>query len=148
MSDGPWHFFAAFGEQARRALFFARYSLTEIGGAAIEDRHLLLGVLMASPDAIGRFVDPAHWTALRVEIRLQGLSPWEPSLSTGVEVPFSPETQRALRAAGERPRPHGREIVPEHLVWAVMADPATPVAALLAEAGVTRAAIEAFLDRP
>jgi ATP-dependent Clp protease ATP-binding subunit ClpC len=148
MSDGPWHFFSAFGEQARRALFFARYSLTEIGGAAIEDRHLLLGVLKASPDAVGRFVDPAHWTSHRVEVRLRDLSPWQPSLSTSVEIPFSPATQRALQAAGERPRPQGREIVPEDLVWAVMSDPATPVAALLAEAGVTRPAIEAFLDRP
>jgi ClpA/ClpB-like protein len=64
------------------------------------------------------------------------------------EIPFSAAATETLLAAGARPRSEGRLVVPEHLVWAVLANPSTPAAALLAEAGVTRDAIEAFLDRP
>jgi hypothetical protein len=36
--------FERFTEPARRALFFARYETSQIGGAAIEPEHLLLGL--------------------------------------------------------------------------------------------------------
>ena len=38
---------------SRRALFYARSTLSEHGGAAITDTHLLLGLLKAAPE-LGR----------------------------------------------------------------------------------------------
>ena len=43
--------FERYSESARRALFFARYALTELGGPAIEPEHIVLGVLRARPGA-------------------------------------------------------------------------------------------------
>ena len=143
----PTSIFHAFGETARRALFFARWSLTELGGGAIDDGHLLYGVLHGSPEAVTRFADPA-WTHDRLRQRIRDLSPGEPRRPTFREVPFSPSAQAVLLGTGMRPRTEGRPIVPEHIVWALMADPSTPAAALLGEAGVTREAIAAFLDQP
>lgn len=37
--------FERYSERARRAIFFARYSANQFNAAAIEDAHLLLGVL-------------------------------------------------------------------------------------------------------
>ena len=146
-TSAPASIFEAFGELARRALFFARFSLTQRGGAEIDEVHLLLGVLAGSPEAVTQFTDAA-WPEDRVTQALHDLSPHEPRLPTATPIPFSRSVTDAIVAAGVRPRAQGRQIVPEHLVWAVMQEPSTPAAALLAEAGVTRVAIEAFLDRP
>jgi ATP-dependent Clp protease ATP-binding subunit ClpA len=37
--------FARFTERARRVIFFARYETSQLGGAAIETEHLLLGLM-------------------------------------------------------------------------------------------------------
>jgi len=140
--------FAAFGEHARRALVFARLAAIRRGGAGLDDVDLLLGVLQAQPQAIVRFVESTLWTAALIETRLEALTSPGPSVPVESEVPFSPAAVRAITVAAGRQRSPGHDLVPEHLVWALMDDPATPVVRLLAEAGVTRAAIEAFLDQP
>ena len=162
--------FEAFDEHARRALFFARWSVVQPGvefdvqrafdavqqgagaptekvAAEIDDVHLILGVLQADADALTRFADP-EWSKERLRERLRDLAPRESGVSPAQEIPFSPAAKKTLLTVGARPRGKGRLIVPEHIVWASLAEPSTPVAALLAEAGVTRRAIEAFLDRP
>jgi hypothetical protein len=162
--------FEAFDEHARRALFFARWNVMQPGGtfdmqraldwvnqgagavtdggaAEIDDVHLLLGVLQEDAEAVTRFCDPA-WPKERLQERLRDLAPSQPRVSPAQAIPFSAAAKKTLLTVGARPRGKGRLIVPEHLVWAVLAKPSTPVAALLAEAGLTRGAIEAFLDRP
>ena len=162
--------FESFDEHARRVMFFARWSVMHPGvefdmqrafdevqqgaaaptdkvAAAIDDVHLLLGVLQGDAGALTRFADPA-WPKERLRERLRDLAPPGSGVSPAQEIPFSPAAKQTLLTVGARPRGKGRLIVPEHIVWAVLAKPSTPVAALLAEAGVTRDAIEAFLDRP
>jgi hypothetical protein len=169
--EDPGAFWGAFDEHARRVLFFARVAVTQPGaaeldvrqlldaiqpggetgrqggGASLDDVHLLLGVLQTDAEAVTRFADPA-WPGDRLRQRLVDLAPHGPPVSAMHEIPFSPAAIATVVAAGSRPRRDRQLVVPEHLVWALMADPATPVAALLAEAGVRREAIEAFLDRP
>ena len=71
---------------ARRALFYARTGLSQHGGAAITDAHLLLGILKAAPE-----LEPL----IRPRIQIQRLSEClvgavaTPSfLPSSVEVPF------------------------------------------------------------
>jgi hypothetical protein len=160
--------FDAFDEGARRALFFARWNVTQPGvefdfhgigavppdahamtqgGAELDDVHVLLGVLQADAQAVTRFADPA-WSRDRLRERLSVLAPRDSLVSMAQEIPFSAAAKETVLAAAARPRSEGRPVVPEHLVWAILAKPSTPVAAVLAEAGVTRDAIAAFLDRP
>lgn len=139
--------FDAMGQHARMAMFFARESVSQTGGTTLEDAHLLLGVIKAHTQAVARFVEPSQWTRHLLETRLRDLCPPGPMLPTSVEIPFSAGAKRAIALAAGRESHPGRDIVPEHLVWALMDDPSTPVAGLLAEAGVTREAIEAFLDQ-
>jgi hypothetical protein len=47
--------FERYNDEARRALFFARMELSELGGNAIEPEHLILGILRADARAILRF---------------------------------------------------------------------------------------------
>lgn len=47
--------FERYTESARRALFFARYEVAQVGGLTILPEHLLLGILRAEPQAIVEF---------------------------------------------------------------------------------------------
>ena len=138
--------FEAFDEAARRTLFFARLSVVRIGGETIDDVHLLHGILSARPEAVTRFTDRAAWSAAELERRARELTPGGPHLPASHEIPFSQSATTRIVAVGERHRAPGAPIVPEHLLWALLLPPSTPVAELLAEAGISREAVEAFLD--
>jgi ATP-dependent Clp protease ATP-binding subunit ClpC len=138
--------FEAFDEHARRALFFARWSLTQTGGETIDDVHLLHGILTARPEALTRFTDRDVWPAAALEQRMRELFPGGPPLPVSAEIPFSRTLTERLLAVGGRAREPGAPIVPEHLLWALLQPPVTPVTQFLAEAGVSVQAVDAFLD--
>ena len=137
--------FAVFGERARRTLFFARLAVTRLGGSEVAETHLLHGVLADSPTAVTRFAAGSEWTASRLLQLVGDLATREPGPSVSVEVPFSPAVLRIFPVAAARALGANRELVPEDLVLGLLEDPAAPVARLLAEAGVTREAVEAWL---
>ena len=140
--------FDAFGEGARRSLFFARWAVSRFGGSEIDEAHLLLGVLQASPESVTRFTDPTAWTTDRLKRRLHELVPHEPRLPDSTEIPFSDGAREAIVAAAARAALTQAEVVPAHIVWALLQVPATPAAQLLSEAGVTQQAIETSFGAP
>src|SRR6266511_2584440 len=80
--------FDLYTEEARQALFFAHYSVTESGGAVILPAHLLLGLLRANPAFVQRFAgSDGSSDAVRTEL-LQGMLKSE-SMPTSTEIPFS-----------------------------------------------------------
>jgi ATP-dependent Clp protease ATP-binding subunit ClpC len=49
--------FERYTESARRALFFARYEVCQLGGRRIETEHLLLGVSRAANGVVARVLE-------------------------------------------------------------------------------------------
>jgi hypothetical protein len=141
--------FERYSESARRALFFARYELTELGGAAIEPEHLVLGVLRASPRAIGRFTRSAtSEDLLRRQLADTVAAP--DKLATSVEIPFSRATKEILEhAVIEADDLNNRWIAPAHLILAVMVKTTGEATRALHDAGVEVNAIRDYLrNRP
>ena len=93
--------FERYNVRARRALFFARYEASQIGGREIETEHLLLGVLRGGMGrATGLFARlQIALPALRQEVVSR--SPVREPYSTSIEIPFSAETKAILLAAAE-----------------------------------------------
>ena len=91
--------FERYTEQARRALFFARYAASELHRMSIETEHLLLALLRENKGVTSRLFADAHVTydAVRERIHVNEGQP----IPTSVEIPFTEETKRVLRYAFE-----------------------------------------------
>jgi ATP-dependent Clp protease ATP-binding subunit ClpC len=129
--------FERYSESTRRALFFARYEASQLGGRAIETEHLLLALTRNTEPLMTRIFGLADMTpdALRQEIT--GRAPLREKVSTSGEHPFSAETQRVLDfAAEEADRMQQTHIGPEHLLLALLREETTVAAAALAKHGV------------
>jgi len=122
-------------EGARRALFYARSGLSEHGGVAISDAHLLLGILKAAPE-----LQPL----LRPRVQIQRLSEClvgavaPPSLlPTTVEVPIDATAKAALVAAQAVADRFGQvDVTTAHLFLAVLEDKAGVAWTCLRSAGI------------
>jgi hypothetical protein len=87
--------FERFTEQARRAIFFARYEASQFGSQTIEIEHLLLGILREYPEI-------SIETRDAVRKRITELSPVTgEKISTSVDLPLSSDAKRALAFANE-----------------------------------------------
>ena len=112
--------FDRFSETSRRALFYARVAVSEHGGVAIRDAHLVLGLLRAAPSEL--------WECFSPSVPVQALSECLIGRVAGPtivpesqEVPFSPLTRHALVSAMQVAGTFGHgEIAPEHLLIAVL----------------------------
>ena len=133
---------------ARRALFYARTGLSQHGGAAITDAHLLLGILKAAPE-----LEPL----IRPRIQIQRLSEClvgavaTPSfLPTSVEVPFDAAAEAALAGAADLAGRFGQvDVTTAHLFLAVLEAKAIVTSTCLRSVGIdlteTAEAIATFL---
>ena len=126
-------------EGARRALFYARIALSEHGGPAISDAHVLLGILKAAPE-----LQPV----IRPRVQIQRLSEClvgalaAPALlPTSVEVPFDATAQTALLAAQAVADRFGQvDVTAAHLFLAVLDSKAAVTGTCLRSAGIDLAA--------
>jgi len=126
--------FERYDESSRRALFFARYEVTQLGGLTIELEHLVLGILRESPSAILRFVNPDTTAGSIVSALARQAGE---KVSTRVEVPFSGDCKAALeRAAIEATDAGHRTIRCEHLLLGVLVNTSGHAARVLHGAGV------------
>lgn len=129
--------FERFTESARRSLFFARYETSKLGGAAIEDVHLLLG-LMRVADGLTReaFDNPGiSAEAVRREIKIRG--PGGERVSTSVEIPFSQDAIRILQSTVIEADHLGHaEIGPEHMLLGILVQSDSLAAQLLVDKGM------------
>jgi ATP-dependent Clp protease ATP-binding subunit ClpA len=113
--------FERYTESARRALFFARYEVTQHGGSSIDTEHLLLGLIRGGTPTLDPIfaASKVSPTALRREIE-QRLATAE-RVPTPVEIPFGADAKRALELAAREADDlkHGY-IGPEHLLLGLL----------------------------
>jgi hypothetical protein len=105
--------FERFTEQARRAIFFARYEASQFGSQTIELEHLLLGVLREYPG-----LSFGTREAVRKEIELRSPVRGD-KVSTSVDLPLSLEMKRALVYAKEQVK-ESEYITPKELLYGVL----------------------------
>ena len=107
--------FERYSEQARRAIFFARYEASEYGSHTIEMEHLLLGLLREFPNLHSN----VRLDQVREEIE-KHVTRGE-RISTSVEMPLSGDCKKALNlAAEEAERLSHRIIGLEHLLLGIL----------------------------
>jgi len=118
--------FERYTEQARRALFFARYEASLLGSISIEPTHLLLGLLREAKGVTG---DVLLAAGRPDEIRdeLKGHLITHAMIPTSVEIPFTTSTKRVLDAArDEADRLSHSWIGTEHLLLGILGDDSLP----------------------
>jgi ATP-dependent Clp protease ATP-binding subunit ClpC len=129
--------FERYNERARRALFFARYEASEIGGQEIETEHLLLGVLREGKGMASRVLVRSHLSLTSVRDEVASRVPVRDRWPTSMEIPFSAETKAILlAAAGQADRLGHHYIGPEHLLLGILDRPQSLAGMLLAEHGI------------
>ena len=146
--------FERYTESARRALFFARYEVSQLGARSIETEHLLLGLSRAANSVVARLLEDADLSTESLWREIATMSAARDPISVSVEIPFSQSTKRALHfAAEEADRLAHAYIGVEHLLLGVLREDDAVTAPILTRHGVklegVRTAIESMLaDSP
>ena len=134
--------FERFTESARRALFFARYEVSQQGGISIEPEHLLLGLVREPPRAVGSLLALNGKTlkALREEVEAQCVI--RPKVSASAEIPFAKDTKRVLVVTAEEADRLGQvHIGPEHILLALLRVEGSVAHKALTSNGITHDAV-------
>lgn len=130
--------FEKYNEKARRAVFFARYEVAQLGGDAIEPEHLLLGLLREDKFLLARLLherDKPVREAIRRQIAEH--SSESKKISETVEIPLSNEAKNVLKYAAEESRGMlHKHIGTEHLLVGLLRADASFAAGVLREHGV------------
>ena len=135
--------FEAYTEAARKTLFIGLYEASQFGSEFVETEHLLLGLIRADlPLAIRIFKSPAKLEEMRERIHRE-IPHKEPVVSTAVDLPLSPGTERALNFASEQAtRFHQRLVTSEHLLLGILHEPGSLAARIVLENGITFSQLE------
>ena len=142
--------FEKYTEKARRAIFFARYEVSQLVGLAIGPEHLLLGLLREDQSLIPRLLgerDEPVRQAIRQRIEersrvgemMSTIAAWDPDrmISTSVGIPLSDEAKAAIRYGEEEAeKMRHRHIGTEHLLLGVLRVEGSFVAGVLREQGI------------
>ena len=129
--------FARFTERARRVIFFARYETSQLGGAAIETEHLLLGLMREGKGVTSRLFRNRQLSMERVRHDIEKRVSDHGRVSTSIDVPLSPETKRALGYAAHESAGMGHNYIgTEHLLLGLLCEKGGLAAVILAEKGV------------
>src|SRR4249920_1730125 len=129
--------FERFTETARRALFFARFEVSELGGPAIEAEHLLLGILRADQGPAPRLFAAAGFSYSEARAAIQAHQGTGERLSTSIEIPFTDEAKRVFeRAQKEADRLDHPHIGNEHLLLGILHQESSFAAGLLRSHGL------------
>jgi len=128
--------FERYTERARRAIFFARYEASRLGGTTIETEHLLLGLIREDKNLTSRFLRNSPLSeSIRKEI--EGRTTIREKVSTSVDLPLSNECKRILvYAAEEAERLRHRHIGTEHLLLGILREEKSVAAEILQERGL------------
>ena len=93
--------FERYTEQARRAIFFARYEASQLGSPYIESEHLLLGILRVGKALSGKLFANSPTTVENIRKQIEVHRKFGPAISTSVNLPFSEEGKRILSRVSE-----------------------------------------------
>jgi ATP-dependent Clp protease ATP-binding subunit ClpC len=129
--------FERYTESARRALFFARYEVSQLGATAMGTEHLLLGLIRENKGLIARVLARSLVSAETIRKDVENRSTFREKISTSVEIPFGADTTRALQSAAEEAdRLHHHYIGTEHLLLGLLRTEGSVAAAILARHGL------------
>lgn len=142
--------FEKYTEKTRRAIFFARYEVSQLGGHAIGPEHLLLGLLREDQSLIPRLLgerDEPVRQAIRQRVEehsrvgkmISTIAEWDPNrmISTPVEIPLSAEAKAILRCGEEEAEKMShRHMGTEHLLLGVLRVEDSFAAGVLREQGI------------
>lgn len=139
--------FERYTESARRALFFARYEVSQLGATSIETEHLLLGVSRAAGGVVARVLSDAGLSTDTLRREIAARAALGEQTSTSVEIPFSRATQRVLHfAAEEADRLAHAYIGVEHLLLGVLREDDAVAAPILHSHGVKLDRVRVAID--
>lgn len=129
--------FERYNQSARRALFFARYAVSQLGAISIEPEHLLLGLIRENEGMAPRILAELHISAERLRKEIEGQSVFHEKVPSSREIPFSAAAQQVLQAAVEEADRIGhRDIGTEHMLLGLMREGHSTAAALLTSHGL------------
>ncbi len=129
--------FERYTERARRVIFFARYEASQLGSAAIETEHLLLGLIREGKGLTSRLFAKGRLSMEQIRKDVEGRSPFREKVSTSLEVPLSAECKRVLaHAAEEAERMLHSYIGTEHILLGLMREERSVAASILADRGM------------
>lgn len=129
--------FERYNQSARRALFFARYAVSQLGAISIEPEHLLLGLIRENEGMAPRILAELHISAERLREEIEGQSVFHEKVPSSREIPFSAAAQQVLQAAVEEADRIGhRDIGTEHMLLGLMREGHSTAAALLTSHGL------------
>jgi ATP-dependent Clp protease ATP-binding subunit ClpC len=113
--------FERYTERARRALFFARWEVSQRGASAIGTEHILLGVLRDPKGLVERLVSPEQIAVIQLDIDQR--SPRRAPVPSHIELPFTDETQRVLHSSAEEADALGHSYIgTEHLLLGLLCE--------------------------
>jgi ATP-dependent Clp protease ATP-binding subunit ClpC len=140
--------FERYTEEARRALFYARFETSQRGGTSIESEHLLVGLMRESQGPVNAILAHFQVTPVTVLQDIDARVSFKEGIPTptSVEIPFSPEVGRALtNTEQEADRLRHLHIGPEHLFLALLGEDQSVAASVLNQQGVTQAAAREYV---
>src|SRR5438552_592470 len=128
--------FERYTDQAKRAIFFARYQAQQFGSKRIEPAHLLLGLLhdsQSSANLLFGLIQHAHSFCLKIQREYPPTTP----LPQTTELPLSNPNKRVLAYAAEEASRLGSDpIDTQHLILGMLREKEPVTSGLLLEAGV------------
>ena len=129
--------FERYTERARRVLFFSRYEASQLGSAAIETEHLLLGLIREGKGLTSRIFARSEVGLDAIRREIEGRTVLREKVASSVDIPFSAEARRALdHAAEEADRLLHTYIGTEHLLLGILREDRSLAAAILMEKGL------------
>jgi ATP-dependent Clp protease ATP-binding subunit ClpC len=130
--------FERYTENARRAIFFARYEASHLGSGLIEPEHLLLALLRESTGLAYRLLRSSAAAAEGIRSDIEAhITPVEKT-STSVDLPLSQTCKHVLALASEEAeRLTNEHIDSEHLLLGILREETSFAAGLLRERGIT-----------
>jgi ATP-dependent Clp protease ATP-binding subunit ClpC len=134
--------FEKYTDNARKAIFFARYEASQFGSEYIETEHLLLGILRDDRALALRLLKtPEKIHSIREQVEKQ--FPHREKISTSVDMPLSHDCKRVLKhAAEESERLADDHISPAHFLLAILREPDCTAAQIMAAHGITSSQLE------
>jgi len=138
--------FERYTEQARRAIFYARYEASRLPSDYIDPLHLLLG-LLHEDSLLLRMLSIGAAESIRSEVERE--YPQRPKLATSVDMPLSHAAKRALDRARDAANELGsRPIDTGHLLLGLLATEESQVRDILAQHGILPEKVKQSLRNP
>ncbi len=131
--------FERYTEEARRAIFFARYEASRCGSPYIEPEYLLLGLIHKTG---GRLTGFPEGVLEDVRSEIEKMSPERVKVSTSLDIPVSGAVKRSLGRAAEAVGPStSAPITATHLLLGLLAEGGPNVTGILRRHGIDRESV-------